>query len=235
MYFLLRFGLLTFSIVLILGCEKKDNSQFNAESQSANKKIKNYIKNAQLEQLKRTSHDNTKYTSSFYIDYSNTILDTLNRDAIDYEFYYTPIYYNSSKSQYVGALIGYELPSGRVFNFMYRATSLQNIITVHVECLRGDDIGYFNVNTTTEQVVAGDTSTTTPIDFYTHRQRSWFSCTRECISDAHYVCRQSLECAILLVMANWNGSPKGLGNLSIAIACGIVCAENSGIDLIPAI
>jgi len=67
---------------------------------------------------------------------------------------------------------------------------------------------------------------------------SWWSCTRECISDSHIACYMDTECAVLLIVTNLGAgaaTPKGLGagSLSLGLSCGIACAFNSHMDLLP--
>lgn len=67
---------------------------------------------------------------------------------------------------------------------------------------------------------------------------SWWSCTKECISDSHIACYLDIDCATMLMITNLGAgaaTPKGLGGgtASIGIACGISCAFNSKMDLLP--
>lgn len=66
--------------------------------------------------------------------------------------------------------------------------------------------------------------------------RSWWRCTKECISDCHIACFMDSECASMLMITNIGGiaaKKPGIGSLSINIACGISCATNSNLDLLP--
>lgn len=67
---------------------------------------------------------------------------------------------------------------------------------------------------------------------------SWWSCTKECISDAHIACYLDRDCISLLLVVNAASGvavPKiaGIGSVSIGIACGVVCAGNTNLDMLP--
>lgn len=67
---------------------------------------------------------------------------------------------------------------------------------------------------------------------------SWWSCTKECISDAHIACYLDRDCISLLLVVNAASGvavPKiaGIGSVSIGIACGVVCAGNTSLDMLP--
>lgn len=68
--------------------------------------------------------------------------------------------------------------------------------------------------------------------------RSWWACTKECISDAHIACYLDRDCISLLIavnVASGFAKPKlsGLGSISIGAACGVVCAGNTNLDMLP--
>jgi hypothetical protein len=64
---------------------------------------------------------------------------------------------------------------------------------------------------------------------------SWWSCTKECVSDCRVACALDSECSTMLIISNLpNGQGvAGLGGLSIGISCGIACAFNKHMDLLP--
>ena len=107
---------------------------------------------------------------------------------------------------------------------------------------------FFDPNSNIKQ---NDTSPSAPVDFVYPFDgeeyipdpemlalASWWSCTKECISDAHIACYLDRDCISLLLVVNAASGvavPKiaGIGSVSIGIACGVVCAGNSSLDMLP--
>lgn len=65
--------------------------------------------------------------------------------------------------------------------------------------------------------------------------RSWWGCTKECVKDVKISCASDTHCQTMLFISDLRirTSPGGLGTMSVYSACGISCARNKKLDLIP--
>jgi hypothetical protein len=77
------------------------------------------------------------------------------------------------------------------------------------------------------------------IDEPIYQINSWWSCTKDCIGDAHIACYMDNHCQTMLLISNFTPGSiamtkvAGLGSASIGISCGVACALNTHMDLLP--
>jgi len=174
-------------------------------------------------------------TSNEFIDYSTTTYYDMYKDTNTYQFYYTKIYNNGIES---GGLISLLLEDRRVFHCIVKPTqNTDGSYTNHFTSYDNVDLGSITVDS---GVVIN--STIEPSSSYdvdrTQLERSWWSCTQDCVSDAHIACFQNTTCQTLLMgtnAASGFAQPRGVGagSFSISVACGVSCIRNSNLDLLP--
>lgn len=178
-------------------------------------------------------------TINEYIDYSTTTYYEWYKGTDTSRWYYTKIYNTSSSIVEDGGLVSVLLDSNKVLHTIIKVQNHPNgSFTNYFSDIETKDLGRVDVDSigtvTDVYVIAeqpGDNE-------YTEFGRSWFSCTQDCIGDAHTACYQNTTCQVLLFATNIGSnfaSPKGLGGgtVSIAVACAGACLKNRNLDLLP--
>lgn len=110
----------------------------------------------------------------------------------------------------------------------------QTTTKVDVSLLKNDQLGYYTIQN--DIVQSYITTEGPPPSGIADYGRSWWSCTRECIS-IHIACHMDRNCSTMLWITNVLSGlarPRGLGgSTSIGIACSAWCAADSKADLLP--
>ncbi len=178
------------------------------------------------------------YRSDYIYDISNTTIDNVYDTANNKHHiaYVTPI---SLDNEIIGHLFGIVagLDQDRILNTEFVVSEMSQTITkVDVTLLKGEQLGFYTIedNYVGTMVTTGG-STTSGIVLYA---RSWWGCTRECVSDVHIACHLDNSCSTMLWFTNLVsgfGRPRGAGagSASIGVACGVYCAGNTNADLLP--
>jgi hypothetical protein len=169
------------------------------------------------------------------IDFSTTAYYEMYHSNETTRFYYSKLLNNG---QQTGGLISLLLPNRRVFHYVAEVEVISTTTyDLQLYTLNGSYLGKASVvngqitSTFNQNALVSD-------DEITALSRSWWGCTRECVSDAHIACFQDKTCMSLLLATNSASGfavPKGLGSgsFSISIACGFVCLKNKDLDLLP--
>lgn len=136
---------------------------------------------------------------------------------------------------HIGTIIGYKTKNNQFLNIVsvpYNVSTNRKGVDIYY--IDGTKVGYYEIenNIVVETGVIGTTSIS-DVAAGSEVARSWWGCTRHCISDAHIACYGDSHCMTMLVISNVpNGNGQsGLGSASIAIACGVACAGNTNLEL----
>lgn len=220
-----------FSFFILTGCEKPEKptnltlSQFVAKTQSLIINYEGIAKQIDFTSTKLVSPGPGQFfhTSLAPSEHLARALISIVRsdrkvlqfiivvDKIAEEITYSRIF--SIGGSYIG---GYRIQKGKVY------ISRENLESLKAE----------NIN----QEIFDDMPPPEKIFEPIEELRSWWRCTQECISDCHIACFMDSECATMLMVTNIGGiaaRKPGIGSLSINISCGISCAFNSNLDLLP--
>lgn len=145
----------------------------------------------------------------------------------------TPIFRND---EFVCGIIGFFTEDHRILNAVFTYNPIEdNVSKTNVYYIDGTLLGsyvYDNGNIRDAIVEEALENQNQPSE----QARSWWACSRDCVSDATYACSTNPECITLLLSSNLysSGTPlTGQGSLSIGIACAYVCARNTNLDLLP--
>lgn len=215
-------------VMLLFSCQKisdKTDVQISKEEFITKTKIL----------LGENNNTASRDTSNEFIDYSTTTYYDMYKDATTYQFYYTKIYNNGVES---GGLISLLLQDRRVFHYFVKPHhNLDGSYTNHFTSYDNIELGTVTVNSgiiTNTTMVQGSSNEGSR----TQLERSWWSCTRDCVSDSHIACFQDAQCQTLLMVTNAGAGfaqPRGVGagSFSISVACGAACIGNSNLDLLP--
>lgn len=230
-------GLLVFAG--ISGCRKENvSAELTVEAFVA--KTKSLISSKQYRGLARE------------IDFSTTRLIHSGPN----QFFHTDL---KANGQFARALISIVRPDNKVFHYIIVVDKVNDThLNNHLYTLAGNPFGSYRivngkVDTKTEVqrglnledpgTIDGieepvQSEIEAMIDEQIEDSFGWWGCTRECISDCHIACYYDKECATMLIVTNLGASfvsPKGAGggSLAIGISCGIACAVNSNMDLLP--
>lgn len=214
-------------LLSVLSC-KKNNVVVDAPIST-----KEYVTKTQALQANKTQNNYRTINTSEYIDFSTTSLREFTLNGETHQFFYTKIIKDNIL---IGALIGQVFENRRILNYIVEPIiANSNSFTNYYKTLDNTDLG-------TATVVGGNvTSTFENADMTTDSDltgfaRSWWGCTRECISDVHIACYLDKECMTLLTFTNVAGtgtSSGGQGSGAIAVACSIACIKNKNMDLLP--
>ena len=177
------------------------------------------------------------------LDYKTTKYSVLKSEKGDVKVFLTKSYKNSLLQ---GGLLSYVTPQQKVFHVQFKAYTSNNNDVIN-ELITLNNQKFSEITIRGGKIIAQKTfhfgSTNNPelgivnpseeFELY----RSWWSCTSDCIGDAHYACYGDSECTTLLIATNLAalGLPvrPGLGSLSISAACGVSCLMNKNMDLLP--
>ena len=166
-------------------------------------------------------------------DFHNTFIhEQLNSNNEIIKAYATPIIRDNEQ---VAEIVGYLVPDRRILNIVYTYEQLEtNYWKLNVYYIDGTKIGIYKIREgiVEDVTVEPEGEEGTPAE----QARSWWGCTKECVSDAHIACYMDKHCMTMLLIANVGGTGTsfgGQGSLSISVACGIACAGNRNLDLLP--
>lgn len=163
--------------------------------------------------------------------YTYTIND---RDLPPQSAFITDIIRNNKK---IGHLLGFQTKNNTILNVLFlREEIASNEIKINIVDLAKKHLG--DITVLNNQVAIIQIAPIQPADLIFNQERSWVTCLRDCVGNAHIACNSDPECTTLLIVSNIAGnwatpSIGGIGSISIATACGIVCAKNTNLDLLP--
>jgi hypothetical protein len=169
------------------------------------------------------------------LDFNTTTYYRMFKGMDIYEFYFTKSY-NGGKEN--GGLISLLLSNRKVFHYKVNISLREDgSLTNTYSTLENIILGTISIEN--GEIIYSDIAPHLPSDNdITTMDRSWWSCTRECVSDAHIACFQDTHCQTLLLVTNGSAGfvvPKGIGagSFSISVACGVSCLRNRDLDLLP--
>ncbi len=242
-----------FLLVLVLGffiwqsCRKSSTSVDSAigEAQSELSKIERY-KIGTKKEISRKSRSISTIESDDCPTITAEDLDSTfeynifyqpegEEPQLEHTVYITPIYRETGK---IGYMLGYVSSQNTILNAIFVGVDSTeeykgaDVFTVDRMKLGGFRTFRHDVYRTFEEPLPFD------YDETFIQQRSWWACTKDCISDAHIACFMDEHCATMLLLVNVTsrfGTPSfwGAGSMSISAACGIVCAKNTNLDMLP--
>lgn len=220
------------STILIVSCKKENLSEATLTLDKYKKITLNEVKKVS------NSTDQSRTTEDFFPtireqDFHNTFIhEQLGNNNEIIQAYATPIIRDNNQ---VAEIVGYLVPDNRILNIVYTYEELgTNYWKLNVYYIDGTKIGTYKIREgiVEDVTVEPEGEEGTPAE----QARSWWGCTKECVSDAHIACYMDKHCMTMLLIANVGGTGTsfgGQGSLSIGVACGIACARNTNLDLLP--
>jgi hypothetical protein len=151
-----------------------------------------------------------------------------------YLVYVTPIYIEDEIVGNLFGIVGGE-NNNRVLNIeCIVSEKSESSINVEVTRLKGEKVGSYVIEDSNIRTLVSEGNSENGEDVCA---RSWWGCTRECISDVHIACHQDSHCSTMLWITNVSSglaTPKGFGgSASIGVACAAWCLHDSDADLLP--
>ena len=214
----------------LISCGKIQNMSHESMSIDSYKKI---TVNSMNTYLAKGAELPSFPTEEEVLSHNTYIVEFFEAGEIDSVFI-TPIYRDE---ELASGIIGFVNDKGRLLNIVTISNLIEeeNVTLVDVYYIDGTLIGSYSIED--DKVVGTEIFGDIEVEETAADQaRSWWACTKECMSDAHVACFGDKHCMTMLLIANAGGaftSGSPLGSASIGIACGAVCIKNRNLDLLP--
>lgn len=216
-------------LILLNACVKERGTP----QSNNNITVANYIKKTKALIASNAAVGSRTSSINQYIDYTTTSLREITDNGVVYMYFYTKIIKDDVQ---IGALIGQVFDNRRILNYTVEPSLTgPDSFTNYYRGIDDSDLGWAAVEK--DKVIRTyQTEPEVGESDYTSMARTWWGCTRECVSDAHIACYLDKECMTLLTLTNVAGTGTsfgGQGSGSIAVACSIACLKNKNLDLLP--
>lgn len=239
----LRLSIILICSILFLSCEKnKETARLKEPNkQKYLSKIKELINQEFIKEGNKLNLSSRNESENINQTFSNSDFDYTTTQYGEFEeaeqvdhFYVTSFHEGSA---FEGGLLSIAYEDNHLINIVSVVEMVDSETVMNsIYTLDGTKIGDITVkngiviNTTIvsdDEVLDGG-----PV---VEETRSWWGCTRDCISDAHIACYLDSHCQTMLLISNlgFRRVPGGQGSGSISVACGATCAFDRDLDLLP--